>query len=336
MDLAEAVRKRANEMANDLEKRAAEARGEEESLTGLIKSLGPLDFDAGDYATARQEADRALRRAEVLVHTSRARAQLEEQQAKIRASLGPRPEVDTVQNQIAEISEEIGALDGKMLVLKEKLHALKMERARLGEARMRWEEQSEILRRTPEGPSPAEAEQHAKMAEALTARAAAAQTLSRAKEYQVKANAAHELAGKCADRAKQMRAIAQGTADALGRLLERRGLPGLVIDEGRLCVKNGKGKAKDFDTRLSFGERVRVALGIALAGQHRAPPEQAAGAIAGNAGTVLPILPLEPGFWLALDERHQAEISAIARESGICLITEEPGGGPLHVEARNP
>lgn len=325
MDLAEAVRKRANELANNLEKRSAEAKGEEESLTGLIKELGALDFEAGDSLPAKQEADRAIRFAERSMYQAQARAKLEEQQAALRNTQGPRPNTEPVEASIRQLSDQIAELDRQIAVLKETLHHARVERARLDEAARIWDSQAAILNQKAEGPTLAEAAEFTKQAEAAAGKALRAQTLDRAKEYQTKANAAKELAAKCAERAKHLRGIAQGTADALGRLLERRGLDGLVIQDGRLGVKAGH-SVKDFDTRLSFGERVRVALGIALTGLQIAD----CGLRIGEER--LPILPLEPTFWLALDDVHKAEVCSIAKERGVCLVTEEPVAGPLRVE----
>lgn len=324
LDLAEALRKRANELANDLEKRAAECAGESASLQGLIEALGKLDFEAGDYRSARALADQLLRDAEVKTHTAKARADLEKQQEEIRETLGPKPDTTNIQaefdrlNLVAlELEERAAAARGQWMACGEKLKAARIAAAQ-------WDRGAEILQRPVEGPTFAEAQTATQLADLAQVKAERARTVETAKDYLAKATAAHEAAQKHAERAKALREIAKGTAPALGRLLERRGLPGLVIHEGRLCVRSGA-TLKDFDTRLSFGERVRAALGIALAGLSAPAPGEKR----------LPILPLEPTFWLALDEGHKAEVATIAQERGVCLVTEEPDGGELRFERRN-
>lgn len=326
MELAESVRRRANEMANECEKESAAAAGEEASMLGLIQELGALDFEAGDYQKARAEADRMMRQAEVMTHQANARARLEAQQSEIRGTLGPRPDLKVIEERIAELSTAIGELDRQMAVLKEKLHHARMERARTGDAVMEWDKRAELLNRTPEGPSVAEAQQYAQLAEEAAGKALRAQRLDTAQGYMQKAEAAKARAAQRGERGRLLRGIAQGTALALGRLLERSGLPGMAIAQGRLVVRSQESGAtgeiifKDFETRLSFGEKVRKAIEVALIGTS---PE---------AG-FLPVLPLEPGFWLALDGKRKVEVRDIAIEKGVCLITEEPGEGPLRVES---
>ena len=357
-DLSEAVRKRANELACDLEKDSAAASGEEQSLNGLIIELGTIDFEAGDLKEARAEADRMLREAERKVLKSEERKKLEAQQAEVRSVQGPRPNVQDAAARVDALAKDIAELDSRLAVIKEQHHHAKTERIRLEDAVRLWDSQSQILQRVPEGPSMAEANEFTKLAEAAAGKALRAERLDQAKGYLEKANAAKERAVRTADRAKALRSIAQGTADALGRLLERRGLPGLVIVEGRLGVKTGKGAdgnggkgeevIKDFDARLSFGERVRTALGIALAGMHDdngggrngvSDDSPEGDSLSGNrygGDQRLPILPLEPEFWNALDKKNKLELCEIARERGVCLVTEEPCDGPLRVERMGP
>lgn len=330
MELAESVRRRANEMANECEKEAAAASGEEASMMGLIEELGALDFEAGDYQKARAEADRMMRQAEVMTHQANARATLERQQQAIRETLGPKPDVGPADSLVMELSNQIADLDRQMAVLKEQLHHARLARARASDEATEWERRAAVLNRTPEGPSVAEAQQYAQFAEAAAGKALRAHKLDTAQGYMQKAEDAKKRAAQRGERGRLLRGIAQGTALALGRLLERRGLPGMAIQDGRLVVVDQGGGAappyrfKDFETRLSFGEKVRKAIEVALIGQG-----DGRGAIGDG---LMPVLPLEPGFWLALDAKRKAEVRDIAIEKGVCLITEEPGDGPLRVE----
>jgi hypothetical protein len=132
---------------------------------------------------------------------------------------------------------------------------------------------------------------------------------------------------KKGDRAKLLRSVAHGTEEALSRLLEKRGLKDLAVVEGRLHWKSQDGRVLDYGSPMvSFGQRVRIALGVALEGIDRDSVDSR------TTGNRLPLLALNPDFWLALDPARKAEVAGIAKERGVCLITEEPGEGELRVE----
>lgn len=323
IDLAEAVRMRANELACDLEKRAAACEGEEASLNGLIQELGELDFAAGDLNEAIATATNLERQAAIATQTAKARQNLERQKEEIRANMGEPPNVSAAQEAVLQAQKELVEARSRYNAAEKAYHDADRQ---LNEAKAANEKQRQsryILDRPVEGPTLEEAAAVEAQAEAAKARVERARKIANAKTLVEKATGAHEAGIKAAERAKVLRTIAQGTAEAIGRLLERRGLPGMKIVDGRLCVQDGE-KLKDFDERLSFGQRVRVALGAALAGLQQPANE-----------TRLPLIPLEPTFWLALDEEKKAEVCAIAKERGICLVTEEPDRGPLRIEPMN-
>lgn len=326
MELSQNVRLKANELALDLEKRVAECEGEEKSLLGLIEELGELDYEAGDGPTARAAADKAMREAEVANHTAQARQRLETQQAGIKETLGERPSSAGVLSDIEIAAKEIADLEKKLAERQMLYQSMIRERARLDEAARRWDQQAEILRRPVEGPTMAEAAEAVEKARALAGRAIRAEKLDQARTWLEKIDAAKVEATTKGDRAKLLRSIAHGTEEALSRLLERRGLKDLAVVEGRLHWKKD-GRLLDYGSPMvSFGQRVRVALGVALEGIDRESVESR------TTGNRLPLLPLNPDFWLALDPERKAEVAAIAKERGVCLITEEPGDGALRVE----
>lgn len=323
--LAESVRNRANEMALAQEKTALAKAGEMGTYEKLIGELGTIDFEAGNFDEVKALADGAMNLAQVMAHTATERSKLERQQSEIRGTLGERPDSAAVVAEIEKYSAEIAQLDRRLSELRGIHQEAVRSRVRIDEAARRWDAQAEILKRPVEGPTLEEAEAARVEAETLAGRAVRAQVLGQAHAYMAEHVNAERVKHEAELRGKALRDIARGTSDALGRLLERRGMPGLSIVEGRLCVKDGE-TVKDFDKRLSFGQRVRVALGIALAGidvqsvEHR------------TTGNKLPVLPLEPGFWTALDPVKQAEVARIAKERGVCLITEQPGEGALRFE----
>lgn len=323
--LAEAVRNKANEMALAQEKIAQAKEGEMGTYEKLIGELGTVDFNAGKSSEVKALADEAMNRAQVMAHTATERVKLERQQAEIRQSLGPLPDVDEAQKEFDAANQRLLELNAELKIAAQ---AWNDAGAKLKGRRMEVEQhrqRAEILKRPVQGPTLEEAESARVEAETLAGRAMRAQVLGQAEAYTAEHTNADRVKHDADTRGKALREIARGTSDALGRLLERRGLPGLSIVEGRLCVKDGD-TVKDFDKRLSFGQRVRVALGIALAGIDVSAPEHR------TTGNKLPVLPLEPGFWTALDPVKQAEVAQIAKERGVCLITEAPGEGALRFD----
>lgn len=291
----------------------------------LIGELGTVDFNAGKSSEVKALADEAMNRAQVMAHTATERVKLERQQAEIRQSLGPLPDVDEAQKEFDAANQRLLELNAELKIAAQ---AWNDAGAKLKGRRMEVEQhrqRAEILKRPVQGPTLEEAESARVEAETLAGRAMRAQVLGQAEAYTAEHTNADRVKHDADTRGKALREIARGTSDALGRLLERRGLPGLSIVEGRLCVKDGD-TVKDFDKRLSFGQRVRVALGIALAGIDVSAPEHR------TTGNKLPVLPLEPGFWTALDPVKQAEVAQIAKERGVCLITEAPGEGALRFD----
>jgi len=326
-EMAEAVRKRANELANELEKRSAEASGEELSMNALIEGLGQLDFEAGNLKVQETILQQMANAASVKAETAQARLTLERQQEEARKAMGERPDIEKAQADLdaanRSVFEAQAALKVAAAMWEEKGRALNGAKRAL----MVYAAQTEILRQEIKGATTQEAIEAEQAADAQRGRVERARKVDQAKSFMASAMAAKERREKCADRAVVLRGIAKGTATALGELLARRGLPGLGITEGRLVVLDpaAPGGMKDFDLRLSFGERVRAALGIALAGMTNDQGPM-------SNDRRLPVMALEPGFWLALDDGHRAEVNRIARERGVCLITEEPGDGELRIE----
>lgn len=317
LEVAEAVRKRANELGNEQEKLADKYAGEESSLTSMVLNLGQLDLAAGDLGQARAEAERLLREADRAAVAAKARIELETTQAQLRTTVGDRPDPGASLLKIEELKTTIEQRERELLQFRGELKTEVDSAHRLTQARSQWDRQAEILSRKPEGPTPDEAKTAAELAAAAKLKEERARVLATAIDYQRKASDAKRARESATDRAEKLRAIAKRTAIGLGNLLQRRGVPGVTVEDGRLMAATPEG-LKDFDLRLSFGQRVRVALAIALA--------------AVPSGEEMPVLPLDPVFWLALDRDRRLEVCQAAQERNVCLVTEEPDIGPLRVE----
>lgn len=326
LELADMVRRRANDLALQSERDAAAAAGTVSELGELIRGLGDVYVNEGPLSQAVRAEQEAEVRAAQLTVGAKGRLDLEHQQAAIRATLGERPDTTRAKEKAVGIKQALAGFEMKVEQCRIELRQAMANLVHVEEAQKAYDAQSEILRRPLTGPTPEEAAAANVEAQNCRARTARARVFDQAMTYRERMKKAEELNRNAAETGKRLRAIAQGTADVLGRLLQKRGVPGLTIQEGRLMKVEPPTAdmpipgLRDFDTRLSFGERVRASLEVALAGIH-----VPAGA--------LPVLPLEPTFWLALDAAHKAEVNTIARERGVCLVTEEPSEGALRVEA---
>lgn len=326
MELAENTRLKANELALEQEKRRDECEGVVKSMEGLIAELGDVDHSAGALAEARGASEQAMRDAEVMLHTAKARQTLEAQQAEIKRTIGERPSSAQAQADVERLSLRIAELESELAATRQQFNAARSERTRLDEAARQWDAQSEIMKRPVEGPTMADAEAAVNRAASLKERAGRAEKLDQYHQWNGKAEEARLEATTRDERAKFLREIAKGVEGALSRLLERRGLGDLAMVEGRLHWRND-GKLLDYGSPMvSFGQRVRIALGVALKGIDRDSVESR------TTGNRMPLLALNPDFWLALDPVKKAEVAGIAKERGVCLITEEPGEGELRIE----
>ncbi len=185
---------------------------------------------------------------------------------------------------------------------------LAAERKRLDEsvrAAQRWDEQDALLKKPVSGPDArAVTEADVRVAASDTALQSARREHARRESMAVigRSLAEAEVSEK---RGKTLRAVAHGVSERLGAVLAANGIAGLEIEEGRLFATLN-GKRQLFADRLSFGQRARIALDIALKSfKHR-------------------MIPLKPEFWAALDPATQKEFAKMAREMDVIVLTEAP------------
>jgi energy-coupling factor transporter ATP-binding protein EcfA2 len=326
MELAENTRLKANELALEQEKRRDECNGQVKSMEDLIAELGDVDHSAGALAAAKAAAEKVMGDANVIVHRAQQRQQHERQIAEIKGTIGERPRHEESEARRKELEAEAVELAAKLADVKMRHSAECAELNRILTAQKVWDAQSEIMKRPVEGPTMAEAEAAVNEAAALKEKAGRAEKLDQFHQWNQKAEAAKLEATTRDERAKLLRDIAKGVEGALSRLLERRGLGDLAMVNGRLHW-NHNGKLLDYGSQMvSFGQRVRIALGVALKGIDRESVESR------TTGNRMPLLAINPDFWLALDPLKKAEVAEISKERGVCLITEEPGEGELRIE----
>lgn len=321
--LAEAVRRQAQEMARLEEATADKAHGELASVGKLLTDLGQVPESAPTVAEAKAAAEQALRVADRTQVAHASKLDLERRQREIRATLGERPNVEALEAARVTATRNLEAMERSLAEAQRQVDIADRAWTAAYNAAKKWDEAAGILNKPAEGPSEHEVLSTAEAAKEAAAALELAQRLAQATEYRRVCGNARTTQAKSTTRATELRRIAARTSFAMGRLLERAGLPGITIHEGRLAVASSDGTVTDFADRLSFGQKVRLALQVALHAQRKR----------GNAPV---LLPLEPEFWLALDATHRAEVCAAAVECGVILVTEEPSEGELRVERMEP
>jgi hypothetical protein len=333
MEAAEMLRRESHSIARQQEGIRDEATFKLRAADDVCKEI--LDHLGGEQRLVREtpEAARgqlieASREYERLRAGCDAREDLEERQERIRATLGERPEPDSKLEEIAEHEAKVKELIRREEVLEAELAKVRSERddavdayslaqekrRELQEARALWDERQAILNEEATGATRAEVAEfkvkHLDEAERMTERANLSETYWNRKED---AGGARQRAQQADERATQLRQLADEIPTRLGEILADAGAPGLTVAGGRLAAIRNDGSTVDFDTRLSDGQRVRVAFDIALACKVGA-------------------FNLSPTFWQCLDPENKAHMAELAAERKLFVFTEEPAKGELRVE----
>lgn len=315
---AERVRRKAHELARAAETQRDQAAGRSAAARQQLQALGELPAEAPPLEQARAEETRLIREAERISVAARARAELEEQKQGIQEALGERPDAQAAARVAEEWRKRVIELERELAAAETSLEAAWRDHERIKQKDLDWRTRKAILDRPLEGPTADDVEVALKAAEAAQARTIIAGKWADACALRKVIADADSTAMLCGQRADELRAVAARVPEVMGRLLARAGVPGLTVQEGRLAVQKSDGTMLDFERRLSFGQKVRIALQVAL---HR---------FGGDAAPVL--IPLEPEFWQALDPERKREVHEIARELNVTILTEEPDCGSLRVE----
>lgn len=186
-----------------------------------------------------------------------------------------------------------------------------------------WEKSLEVPPvAMPSADELAQAKQQAEQARHVVENLAVARKAGRLRE---EAQEARDKATQLKTRAGNLREAARSVDGVLSRLIEgsRACLRVIGTDKGpRLVTDTDRGET--LFAELSDGERVRIALEIAIETLERLAEEEKVGGV--------PLLPLPQAFWEGLDPEHRAEVAEIAKRNGVVIITAECSDGPLRVE----
>lgn len=312
---SEIAREVAQAQARQAERAAAEAAGQLQAARANLEGLAEPSPEAaaGDPLAARQARDAAIREHERAAAAAEAREVLEQRQAQIRESLGDRPDVGAAVEEHAAANEVVKRLRAELAAAEARRDELRRRAEDAATNASAWDQRRQVLDQPLEGPTADE------VAVLLSQREAAEQlvtAIGAARQYSTAAavaRGAEEREKEASARAERLRAIAGEVHQRVGELLGKAGAAGLTVVNGRLAVVDGK-ELRDFETRLSDGERVAAALRVA------------ATAYAGR------VVPLAGEYWQALDPARRAELATLAEELGLYLVTEEPADGELRVE----
>lgn len=314
LDAADHVRLTAHKHAKAIE-------NEVSMLDGMIVALDerlhavPQSDSTEDVAAAASTASALTTAAARMRLLAEQRVAHEAQVAKIRESLGEKPNteqatalVDAAEKQweasrdAAEKAEEaLRVAKDALGVCRVRLEALQKDATRTQDAQTRWEQQRALMDTPVSGPTVAEATAAEAAAGEATGRAEKAAWGAERRGLMAKATAESEKRTAKQNAMLALRSIATGCSARLGDLLAKHGVPGVTVEDGRLLVGPPE-KRVLFAERLSLGQKVRFALSVVGPG----------------------FVPLDPGFWASLQPSVKAQVHKAAVEKGIYLVTEEP------------
>jgi len=308
---AEHVRVRANKIAKQSEDAAQAARAVADAALASVAGVR-LRADAPTLAVAEEAARETSAKVTRVTLLAGQRKDHEARVAKIRETLGKRPDVDAAVVAEHDAARREREAADALLVAKDAMTTASSNqsmaatiRRQVEDAARKWDEQKKIMDQPVSGPTDED------VAAASEVEAAAKATLEASriadKEANATANAKLRLAEvtKAKELAAAMRDVAGNVGTRLGEILANHGLPGMSVVGGRLVACVG-GKDVLFAERLSVGQRVWFALSIAV----KAFPGR--------------VIPLDPAFWASLQPSVQSEVAERAKEQGVFLVTEAP------------
>lgn len=295
-----------------------------------MRKLGGQDRILEDVTPeeAEAQANDLSRLFEATRIKAKARQDLEAQQAEVRESLGEKPDPSRFDDDLQLRSDALAAadqesrdLERRLAQIKERMAGIRQDRDRLLEMRQReedrlrtWERQAEILERPVEGPKPEDVEAARLRLESARDRVTRARHSA---DWQRNRAASREAAQQASDhrkRAEQLDALATSVRERLGQLLQSTAAEGLTVVDGRLAARGEDGTVRDFETRLSDGQRIAVSLKVASR------------AYRGS------VVPLDGRYWTALDPVARQHFASEAVAQGLIVLTEQPADGELRVE----
>jgi len=323
LEVAEAVRRAAQELAREAEASAARAGGEEAALQAAIAAKGVTPEEAAGPGYTPEEArgvqQDAARELDVAREGAKRRREAEARLQEARAAVGERPDevaartaveaadvaLAVARDDVSELRKDLAAAEAKAAAKATALSGARESLATTEAALRQWQAQQEILLRPIDGPTDADVDAAEELYNEVAGELALAEKRAEVRTLAAAQAHAADAAAAATARAARLREAAKGVSGRLATLLSRSGLQGMAVVDGRLVVDVG-GEQRDFADRLSDGEKVAAALRVAAV------------AYPGR------VVPLDGRFWTALDQRRQVAFAAEAERQGLFCVTEQP------------
>jgi len=313
------VKTLAQSYARECETLAAEHKGAMAVADAKLGEIGTVPEGTAEMLEEdeRRLIEGATKHLAVLEQSCRQRKELEERQAQVRETLGERPAVEWHRSRMSLADAAVNELKSKLALaqLEQTQAATNLRNAEKEAAA--WDSRHRILEQPLTGASELEVD------DARFSLQNACELVTRSQTLRARRKALEDLdrarmAMRTAEKeATSMRGVADAVPAALARALRGAGIPGLTVHEGKLAIQTDAG-VLDWEERLSFGQKVRLALQVALQAAHHDGAR---------------VFALDPEFWLALDPVHRTTANHIAKEMGVYLLTEEPAEGELRMES---
>ena len=318
---SEVLRKFIHAEALEAERKTEQSKGRIETLRESKRSeekrLDPKLVGGRDLAPVDQlEAgiEKLTRDAERAEIQHKAKCQLESQQEQVRSEIGKeKPDPERIYVEVEKLRCEEERLRGQLAGVVGLRNGLDARLKDEQEALKQWERAQEILSQPVEGPTQDDITSlNGQLADDRylldQARIIASCTQAESKIHTALADY-----GESEKMAKALRSAATGIPKRLQEIFAEEGLGGLSIVGGRLAVMEN-GELKDFETRQSDGQRIKIALDLAV----KACPEM--------------FLPVSGAFYAALDPANKKNFHKISREKLLYVLTEEAADGDIRIE----
>lgn len=323
---ATAVKRVAEAVARDYEGRAKAAQDAERAALGeverLKKDLAGYPRPDGGAQGAEARYQEAIRSHERLKRERELRVAREQERAQW-GDVGERPDIEALEEEYAALTEQIGGVEQQLKELRRRQEEVVQGGRNRRAAVDQWELRKRALAASVTGPEEDEVTAAADAVRDASSDLEAAQLYAKVDEELERIAAARAANREAQRQAERRRVVARGVGAVVNGVLKSEDLCGLALDESdahgadeeegkgearwRLCrIDPVTGALEPFE-RLSLGARTRLVItGI---GCRKYPGR---------------VMPIEPGFWYALQPSRQRELVKVAVEERIKLLSEIP------------
>jgi DNA repair exonuclease SbcCD ATPase subunit len=309
LEAAEEARKMAHAVARDYETRRDESKGRIDGAKALLAKHDEVTGDIMLLEEAEMQLEAAIKHAAVIARSFEDAEKFRAEREKVKAGLVEVPDVAEIHARYKTKHEEVEAAISALDEMKAELMAIAAEGKAAKQMKEEADRQREILERPIDATNGQDVADAQRKVEELKYQVELSRETEEVRRLKKELGSEAEQFNLLDGKADEMRELAQGVPRVTSKLLEKRGLGDLVIDEGRLSVVDKDGVIQPFE-RLSQGQKAKVALDIAC----QAYPGKT--------------VPVEPEFWLTLQPAFRKEFAKLAADKGLFVVTEEATDEP--------